>query len=55
MNTTSYIHILERQLKWFKGTVLKYPNFDCGIQTTKCTFTYKETINFLKTKANPQR
>ena len=43
---TNNNHILERQLKWFKGTVLEHPNSDYGIQTTEGVSAYKETIDF---------
>jgi uncharacterized protein YkwD len=49
-NPKSYIPILEKQLKWFNGTVLERPDSDCGIQTSEGAHAYKEAINFLKTQ-----
>ena len=49
-NPKSYIPILEKQLKWFRGTVLERPDLDCGIQTSEGVSAYKEAINFLKTQ-----
>ena len=49
-NPKSYIPILERYIKWFKGNILEKPDSDCGIETLEGVAAYKEAINFLKTQ-----
>lgn len=47
-NPKSYIPILEKQIKLFKGNVMYKPGSDVGIETTEGKSAYQECIEFLK-------